>query len=374
MSESHTPPPPRILLTGATGFIGGTVLTQLLNSTSAAIRSSPITCLVRGADRATKLRDVYGNRVSPVVYRDLDDLKTTTATASRHDIVISTTLGYHSPSALALLTGLSQRQKTHPQNDIWFIHTSGASNIGGRPITQSWVDDASPSGREFDDERDDVYAYEVDREAKQPYIQRSTELSVVDGGVELGVKTLVLMAPMIYGVGTGLFNRRSVQIPAYIYTALDNGQGVVIGEGVGEIDHVHVRDLAELYEILAVKMLQGEGEEVPTGKKGIIFSSNGHDSWVNIAKQVADACHAAGVLNTADIKHVGLPEGARLFTQSYLGGEADEMMIELGLASNVRTVPSVARRLGWKPTRGEEDWKRGFADDVAAVLQERSKR
>ncbi|KAI1266050.1 NAD dependent epimerase/dehydratase family protein [Xylariaceae sp. FL1019] len=347
MSSSQIPAPPRILLTGATGFIGGTVLTQLLTSTSPAIQNYPITCLVRGADRATKLRDVYGNRVDPVIYRDLDDLETTTAIASQHDV------------ALRNARGRTQRKMY------------GSST---HPAGQTSADDPSPGGREFHDEHDDVYAYEVDREAKQPYIQRSTEISVVDGGIELGVKTLVMMAPMIYGVGTGLFNKRSVQIPAFIHTALDNEQAVVIGEGVGSFDHVHVQDLAELYEILAVKILEGNGKELPSGKKGIIFSSNGHDSWVNIAKQVAQACHAAGLLSNTDVKHVGLSEGARLFTQSYLGGEADEMMVELGLASNSRTVPAVARRLGWKPVRGEEDWKRGFTDDVAAVLQERSKR
>jgi len=45
--------------------------------------------------------------------------------------------------------------------------------------------------------------------------------------------------------------------------------------------------------------------------------------------------------------------------------------VEAGLSSNSRTVASVARRLGWKPRRGEEDWKRGFGDDVRVVLEKR---
>lgn len=65
-----TAPPPRILLTGATGFIGGSVLTQLLASTSPSLRSAPITCLLRGADRAAKLKAAYGDRVNPVVYSE----------------------------------------------------------------------------------------------------------------------------------------------------------------------------------------------------------------------------------------------------------------------------------------------------------------
>lgn len=60
--------PPRVLLTGATGFVGGSVLTQLLGSTSPSLRSAPITCLVRGAGRAAKLKAAYGERVNLVLY------------------------------------------------------------------------------------------------------------------------------------------------------------------------------------------------------------------------------------------------------------------------------------------------------------------
>jgi thioester reductase-like protein len=70
MTSSSAKSPPRILLTGATGFIGGSVLTQLLDSPSPTLRSAPITCLIRGADRAAKLKAAYGDRVNPVLYRE----------------------------------------------------------------------------------------------------------------------------------------------------------------------------------------------------------------------------------------------------------------------------------------------------------------
>ncbi|KAJ3552697.1 hypothetical protein NPX13_g11053 [Xylaria arbuscula] len=221
---------PRVLLTGATGFIGGSVLTQLLDSTSPSLRSAPITCLIRGADRAAKLKATYGERVNPVLYskihflpsfpsieffdeyahlshnirvsgtlsvansedkrnQDLDDVETATALAAQHDVVISTTIGYHIASARALQEGLAQRKRTHPGSEPWFIHTSGTSNVGSRPVSGAWLDDESPGGGTFDDVADDVYGYEAKRNAKQPYIQRTTELAVVDAGLELDVRT-----------------------------------------------------------------------------------------------------------------------------------------------------------------------------------------
>ncbi|KAI1360273.1 NAD dependent epimerase/dehydratase family protein-like protein [Xylaria arbuscula] len=361
---------PRVLLTGATGFIGGSVLTQLLGSTSPSLRSAPITCLIRGADRAAKLKATYGERVNPVLYKDLDDVETATALAAQHDVVISTTIGYHIASARALQEGLAQRKRTHPGSEPWFIHTSGTSNVGSRSVSGAWLDDESPGGGTFDDVADDVYGYEAKRNAKQPYIQRTTELAVVDAGLELDVRTLVVMAPTIYGVGSGLFNKRSIQIPAFAATALDRGRAVVLGDGKGEWDNVHVQDLAALYEILAVKALEGGGRELPYGKKGIIFASVGRFSWGDVARGVARALHEAGELPDQTVESVSLAEGTKLFADAYLG-EADEVLVELGLASAGRTIPTVARRLGWKPVRGQGDWESGFRDDVAVVLEER---
>ncbi|KAK1046534.1 hypothetical protein LTR74_017948 [Friedmanniomyces endolithicus] len=85
---------PKILLTGATGYIGGSILSHLLACDSSALKETPITCLVRGEDRIPKLNKAYGGLVEPVIYRDLDDTEKTIEVASQHDIVVNTTLGF----------------------------------------------------------------------------------------------------------------------------------------------------------------------------------------------------------------------------------------------------------------------------------------
>lgn len=353
--------PPKILLTGVTGYIGGTVLTHLLNSTSPAT----ITCLVRGPERAATLSSTYGDRVRPVVYKDLDDLEATTAAAAQNDIVINTTNGYHSASTQALLRGLGQR-KASAGRDVWMIHTSGTSNLADQPISGVWVEKVPE--REFHDEKDDIYGYERERDAVHPYAQRSAELGVVDTGLELGVKTLVIMSPAIYGIGTGLYNTISIQIPAWIRSVLQHGRAVVVGAGEGVWDHVHVEDLAELYKIAVVNIVEHDGKDLPTGKKGIIFSGNGRHSWKEVAQSVANACYEEGKLEDTRVESVGLAEGAKILALAMMG-HADETAVELALSSNSRTVSSVGRRLGWNPRRGEEAWKKGFPDDVKVVIK-----
>ncbi|KAI1379308.1 NAD dependent epimerase/dehydratase family protein [Hypoxylon crocopeplum] len=363
MASANTSP--QILLTGATGYIGGTILTYLLSSQSPVLSAATISCLVRGPDRATKLISAYGTRVRPIVYKDLDDIEATVAAAAEHDLVINTTLGFHPASAQALLRGLAQR-KASTGRDVWFIQTSGTSNVGDRPVSGAWVE---PEGREFDDATDDVYGYEKDREVREgPYLQRTTELGVVDTGLELGVKTLVIMSPTIYGRGTGLFNAGSIQIPSYTRCVLKHGHAVVVGDGKGVWDHVHIEDLAELYLVMIRQILEKGGESVPTGKKGIIFSGNGRHSWLEMTQAVADALYEEGKMADRRVESISLTEGAKVL--QLLEGHTNEEYVELGFVSNARTVSSVARKLGWKPTRGEEAWKNSLREDVKVVLEQ----
>jgi len=357
---------PQILLAGATGFIGGTVLAHLLASPSPALRSATVICLVRGSDRVATLLAAYGDRVHPVVYKDLDDLKAITAAATQADLVINTTLGYHLPSAQALIRGLAQR-KVVTGRDVWFVQTSGTSNLSDQPISGKYVE--KDPAREFDDANDDIYGYEKMRDALHPYIQRTCELGVVDMGLALEVKTLVIMSPTIYGVGTGLFNTISIQIPSFIRGVLQEGHGVVVGDGSQVKDRVHVQDVADLYTLVAEEAVGGDGRALPSGKEGIIFSANGRFTWRKAVQGVVDACCDEGAITDRELKSVGLAEAARIWS-SYLE-EQDEDMVELGLAGNARTLASVARKMGWKPTHGEEAWRKGFKDDVKAVLEEK---
>lgn len=320
----------------------------------------PITCLVRGEDRVTKLNNTYGKKVDSVLYKDLDDIDRTIEVASEHDIVINTTLGYHPESAAALVRGLAKRKQSTGK-EVWMIHTSGTSNLADTPITGLSGEDNAE--RVFDDSKDDIYGYEKKRNEAQPYGQRTSELGVIDTGLETGVKTLVIMSPTIYGLGTGLYNNLTIQIPSYTRSAIANGQTVVIGDGNGVWDHVHIEDLVVLYEICVREILENGGKDLPSGKKGIIFSENGTASWKTVAQGVADAAYQSGKIKTNEVKSVPLSEGAEFLT----GG--NEQLAELGFSSNSKTKGVVGRKLGWKPIRGEKAFQDHFTEELKEIIK-----
>ena len=149
------------------------------------------------------------------------------------------------------------------------------------------------------------------REEKEIYPQRTSELAAIDAGLEKNVKTYIVMSPTIYGLGTGSFNTSSIQLPVYIRTAISEGQPIVVGDGAGVWDYVHIADLVLLYEIILDKLLSGE--DIPYGKKGIYFSATGRFSWSEAAVQVGRAGMEVGALKTSDVKSVSLDEAADKF-------------------------------------------------------------
>ena len=316
---------------------------------------------MRGEDRVKQLHEAYGDRVKPELYKDLDDTERTIEVASQYDIVINTTLGFHPESASALVQALGIRRK-ETGKDTFMIHTSGTSNMADYPITKQYLED-----KVFDDEKDDIYGYEKKRNDLSAYGQRTSELGVVDAGIENDVKTIVIMSPTIYGRGTGKFNQTSIQVPAYANTTIKAGHGLIVGEGAGIWDRVHIEDLAELYEIVLLAILEKQGANLPFGKKGIIFSGNGRFKWLDIAQGVAKEAHKAGLIDSPEAKSISLKEGAELFPHG------SEMRVELGLSSNSRTESSVARKLGWKPKKGLESWIENFREEVQAAKEKLGK-
>jgi nucleoside-diphosphate-sugar epimerase len=163
------------------------------------------------------------------------------------------------------------------------------------------------------------------REDREVYAQRTTDIVATETGLEENVNTYLIMSPTIYGLGTGFFNKKSIQLPTIIRTAIKKDHVDVVGDGTGAWDAVHIQDLAPLYELLLVKVLQGE--DVPSGKQGIFFSETGDFTWMQLAQGLANELHRQGILKTADVKPLTLQEAVEQW------GNGSPQRAELGFAS-----------------------------------------
>lgn len=161
---------------------------------------------------------------------------------------------------------------------------------------------------------EEIYSIEKSLEASEMYAQRANDIAVVDTGLEVDVKTYIIMSPTIYGLGTGLFNRISIQLPTLIRSAIQSEQAEVIGDGKASWGHVSIEDLALLYELILAKVITCG--DVPTGKSGIFFSETGHHTWLHLAEEIAKTGFELGALKSAEVRSISLQDAADRWTGS----------------------------------------------------------
>ncbi|CAI0648521.1 unnamed protein product [Colletotrichum noveboracense] len=359
---------PKILLLGATGYIGGSVLHHLLchpSLTSAMTSINPITTPIRGSpDQVAKLIENYGSRVNPLLISSLDDVDAITEIASKHDIVINAGSGFHPPSAEGVVLGLAKR-KAETAAPVWVIHTSGCSNISDNPVTGVGRPDV-----EYDDANSvEVFAFEEAENKTEWYAQRASELIVLRTGDDLNVNAVSIQAPIIFGTGTGLFQQAGLMIPLTMAFVLEQGYAFSCGDGTGVFDWVHIADLADLYVLCVLNIIQTGGEHIPTGKRGIIFPAVGRALATDVARKCLDLAFAKGNLpkegtpQAKETRQLDLEDAAAKLAAGNIA------VTEKTYAGHRKMKGTIARRkLGWKPIHLDDTWEMDFDTELRAAL------
>lgn len=86
------------------------------------------------------------------------------------------------------------------------------------------------------------------------------------------VKTAIIPGPMIYGLGQGPVNIRSIQGPEMAKYAIQNGRSFTVGKGESAWSNVHVRDMGSLFALLFKAASEGKGS---WNEQGIYLPENG---------------------------------------------------------------------------------------------------
>ncbi|GAQ44962.1 hypothetical protein AtubIFM56815_009457 [Aspergillus tubingensis] len=318
-----------LLITGVSGYIGGSVLSAILRTKDTWAANLKVSALVRSESQATKVRELG---VSPELFSSFDELDRLEEVGKGFDSV--------------------RRQTTNA--DVHYIQISGTSNLSDRPYTEGYIDT-----HVFSDE-EDIYSFEKYRESRETYFQRITDIAVIEEGEAAGVTTYIVMAPTIFGLGSGPFNRFSMQLPTMIADALRTGSCSVVSEGDTVWNHVHIEDLAALHLVLLQHIFRGI--KIPSGRKGIYFCETGEHSHLEFSEYLAKAGHKLGVFPSSKVAKITIQEAG----EKWVFGNTSSA--ELGFASNSRTKAVLARNLGWAPSHADE-WDSTFSTELNEFIK-----
>jgi nucleoside-diphosphate-sugar epimerase len=284
----------KVFITGATGYIGGSVATKLLE------RGDTVLGLARSDAAAAALKK---RGIEPVA-GDLNAYTPFVQVSKRVDAVINAANSDNPFVVHALLTGLRGSGKA-------LIQTSGSSVIGT-------YDNGEPSERILDE--DTPFTPEPEKAGRVAIDQSAL------AAAKSGVRSIVIRPTLIYGRGIGV-SATSIQLPKLIDIARKAGVPRHVGRGLNIWSNVHIADVVDLYLIAL--------DKAPNGS--LFYAENGEAAFKSVAQSIG--------------RMLGMGDK----TQDWPIGEAVEGLgpgayLSFGSNSRVRGVKS--RELGWKPTQG----------------------
>jgi len=283
----------KVFVTGATGYIGGSVAERLIAS------AHQVVGLVRSAESIPLLKD----RGIESVLGTLDDPEIITNAAHEADAVIHAASADHPGAVVTLIAALERSGKT-------LICTTGSGIV------------ADSAAGEFAGSvvyTEDSYFEPVPFRRPRVAMNRLVRQAAIDKGI----RSVVICPSMIYGKGRGL-QPDSDQLPKLIALSKQVGAGVYFGKGLNRYSNVHIDDLVELY-LLAL-------ERAPGGS--FFFAENGDASFKEIAEMISRSLGLGGKTVSVSVEDV---------VRQY--GDAGRY----GVTSNSLVRAVNARRLGWSP-------------------------
>ncbi|HYM25965.1 MAG TPA: NAD-dependent epimerase/dehydratase family protein [Vicinamibacterales bacterium] len=285
----------RIFLTGATGYIGTSVLDALVRS------GHDVTALVRTNEKARGVakrgaHPVIGNLAEPDSYR---------TAAEAQDGYIHAAFDSRSGQGPALdrqvletIVAAAKRPRTAGSTapaKRFIVYTSGVWVLGRTPEPAAENSPINPI---------DLVSWRPDHERM-----------VIDAGDSL--RTVVVRPGVVYGGGDGIVGE--------LFKSASNGLVRVVGDGNNHWPLVYDRDLADLYARLV-------GRE---DAAGVYHANDEGDERVN---DIVDAIRPYLQVKP-DVRHVPIDEA-----RTKMGAYADALALDQVVRS------PRARALGWTPT------------------------
>ncbi|KAL5335038.1 hypothetical protein BJX70DRAFT_376086 [Aspergillus crustosus] len=284
------------------------------------------------------------------------------------NIVINTASAMNPTPALYLINALG-KQKEASGRKTYFIQTSGISAFyesTGWPAGQFKDTDAI-----FETEKRLAELFAVRKVwlcfkclwiiGMGLLIEEQTNVTIIEHATNQGVSSFVVVVPtLVYGQGTGEWNKVSVILPVHVQASLRNKAVYKFPENTN-VSAVHISDLTALYGQIVANIDQGHA--LPAGKEGYYFAV-AHDVFLeDVLDRLALALKARGLLADAKL---------RIYPNDQVAAEVlgvPEQFVQMLWNSGDNIVAELPHRIGWQPTWSKDRFLENINDEIDTALE-----
>jgi nucleoside-diphosphate-sugar epimerase len=283
----------KVFLTGANGYIGGTIAHLLVK------KGYEVTGLIRKPELAAQL-EAQGVRA---VIGNIDNVPLLRQEAQAADAVIHTASVADSLVMDVFIDALKGSGKT-------LIHTSGSSIVGTR---------------DQGERSDFIHTEDFPLDPVSERVSWVALNNRVLRSAKEGVRSIVIVPSMVYGEGFGI-HKESIQLPYLWKLSKEKGIGVHIEKGESIWSNVHVVDTAQLYVDALERAASGS----------LFYVENGQASFKEIARAMS--------------LKLGKGDNTATLSIDEAVGVWGEDIANYGLGANSRCSAEKARTMiGWQP-------------------------
>jgi putative NADH-flavin reductase len=302
----------KVFITGASGYIGGSILIGLLRTPE----KYEISALIRKEEQG-KILEKIG--VIPI-YGDLNDSETLYKQANGSDIVINAASADHLSSVKSIVNGLKDKKS----KECIFIHTSGTGVLAYESVTNV----------PFDDENiERIHSIPL----KAPH--KNVDSWIFENTTEI---TMAIIAPStINGIGIGPFKKTSQQVINLIKASIKrNHVGYLSDRKDVTWGNVNINDLVDLYLLVLDGLIN---KNIDEGKKGGWYFGIACDhTWYKIYELLAQILFKRKL-----IKDTNITKFEQNYINDFFGGN-DNIF---GFICDSKGIANRSKKIGWRPNK-----------------------
>ncbi|GAQ07565.1 hypothetical protein ALT_4886 [Aspergillus lentulus] len=363
-----------ILITGGSGYLGGTLLNQL--ESADLPKYHKLFAFVRSDAQAEAVKQYFAE---PLQFDMQDDTSVRDIILqNRINVVFFLVDAIKSSSQESFIKALAELRKTTGQ-DVHFLHASSPPWVSYLPAADSYCEIQTSGAKAFSNHAgapidhllfdDDPNLYEIQKSQRSslPLMQQGVETNnrIIELSESLGVKSYIFSPCVVYGKGEGFGNKVSIQTAAIVRAARATRRVYNPNERDDWAWPVcHLLDNTMLYVEILRKILSSE--DIPHGRNGYYLPASGRVRWKDVYASIATALFKRGLLedsavHSANDDILGAMAGAL---------DSPKEMVAVQIGGECLLEARNGLKIGWKPVFPPEHILDVLDQEVDLVLSD----